>query len=91
MKYGYHFMDWGLFDIDEIEEIFELTEDLIIKDSFGTHIFNKENWVLVKTVKDIFIGNHSQKNIGPYYKEYIFDTYEEAEAYGNEHSYFSWL
>jgi len=87
-------MDWGLFNIDELEEVTELTEDYITKDCFGEHVFKKEDWVMVKATKNIFLKpywdgkyiQHTETNIGPYYKKHIFDTKEKAEAYGREHS-----
>jgi len=94
MKYGYHFYDWGLWEIDELLEVEELKEDYITKDAFGTHKFKKEDWCLVKASKPIFIlpqykdGNfvYTEVNEGPYYKKNIFDTKEEAEDYGRKHS-----
>ncbi len=94
MKYGYHFMDWGLFDIEEIQNIKELKEDLVIKDAFGEHVYNKEDWVLVTATKEIFFHPYydgekmvmHRSCVGPYLKDYIFDTEEEARAYGEKHS-----
>ena len=94
MKYGYRFSDWGLFAIDQLEEVHELEEDLIVKDCFGTHTFEKDKWCWVKCTEPIFLHptydgkyiGHTKHHEGPYYKEYIFDTYEEAEAYGIENS-----
>lgn len=94
MKYGYRFQDWGLYEIDELEEVTELTEDLITKDCFGTHTFKKEEWCWVKCTKPIFLQatydgkhiNHTEHYEGPYYKKNIFNTYEEAQQYGRENS-----
>jgi len=95
MKYGYRFMDWGLFEIDELEEVEDLTEDKIIKDCFGTHTFEKDKWCQVKCTKPIFLVNnryngkyftHDESCEGLYYKEHIFNTREEAENYGRENS-----
>ena len=94
MKYGYRFLDWGLYEIDELEEVKELTEDYYTYDCFGKHTFNKEEWVWAKAVEDIFliprlVDKHfefDKVNVGPYFKKDIFDTREEAEAYAIEHS-----
>ena len=94
MKYGYRFMDWGLFDIDELEEVTESEEDYITKDCFGEHTFKKDEWVWAKACKPIFLVpyydghyyRHNEVYEGPYYKKHIFDTKEEAQAYGREHS-----
>lgn len=95
MKYGYRFMDWGLYEIDELEEVKELTEDYVTRDCFGEHVFDKDKWCIVKCTKPIFLTNvkytgkyftHEESCEGTYYKEHIFDTEEEARAYGREHS-----
>lgn len=98
MKYGYHFHDWGLWDIEELIEVSEMQEDYVTKDCFGTHVFKKEEWAWVKATKPIFLipswngeGYHFEdKYEGPYYKKDIFDTKEEAEEYAKKHSSCFW-
>ena len=95
MKYGYHFYDWGLWDIDELLEVKELEEDYITRDCFGEHTFSKDDWVIAKVNDpEAFIHakyingkfEYTYSDTGPYYKKNIFDTKEEAEAYARTHS-----
>ena len=95
MKYGYKFMDWGLWEIEELLEVKELEEDLITRDCFGEHIFTKDQWVWAKSKDPIFCestydGKHIHTTMvceGPYLKSCIFDTKEAAEEYAREHSH----
>lgn len=94
MKYGYHFMDWNLWEVDELLEVTEMTKDYVHKDCFGEHVFKKEEWAWVKCKSAIFAhSTYDGKHIhttwgyeGPYYKKNIFDTKEAADEYGHYHS-----
>ena len=94
MKYGYRFMDWGLFDIDEIYEVSEMQEDYHYKDALANCTFSKERYAWVKCNKPIFLRARAENGKlkfteefeGPFPKEHIFDTKEEAEKYGRENS-----
>lgn len=91
MKYGYHFMDWGLYEIEELLEVQELTRDLVITDCFGTHIYPKDEWVWVKATDSIFVdfdkeGEPIYTDEGPYYRQHIFDSKAAAEEYAHRNS-----
>lgn len=82
MKYGYQFCDWGLFTIAEIVEVKELEEDYIL----SGHIFKKEDYCIVRYSDKKYNYYVGGGDIDLFRKEYIFDTREEAEQYGREHS-----
>ena len=94
MKYGVRIDDWNLYEIEELLEVREFTEDYSYTDAFGKHVFKKEDFCWAVAKDNIFItakwdGKYYQydhTNEGPYYKKAIFDTREEAENYGREHS-----
>ena len=98
MKYGYRFMDWGLFEIDELIEVTDMQEDYVHVDAFGQRQFSKEEYFWVRCSKPIFLEAHkagkgfsyTEKYEGPYLKEDVFDTREEAERYGRKNSSLNW-
>ena len=93
-KYGYCFDDWGLYHIDELLEVHEMEENYLHKDAWTCHTFSKEDYYWVKSSRPIFFkAVLKDKKIvfleeceGPYRKEYVFNTYEEADKYGRENS-----
>lgn len=93
MKYGYIFHDWGLYDIVGFESVEDLTEDLNVKDPFGTHTFKKEDYCLVTMTPEVaksfpyrykVLENGNIMSI--FYKKHIFNSKEEAEEYGKKNS-----
>jgi len=94
MKYGYRFADWSLYDIDEISDVKEMESDYVYQDALSRCNFSKEDYYWVKCSRPIFMRAKvvngklvfDKEYEGPYRKEYIFDTYEEADAYGRENS-----
>ena len=69
IKYMYYWMDWGLFEIKEVE---------IIQENYTFYKDPKENYSLVK----VKWNNGKVVSSLPCPKKYLFDTYEEAYAFG---------
>ena len=71
IKYMYYWMDWGLFEVKEVE---------VVEENYNYYKDSKEEYSLVK------VKWNSGKIISsiPCPKKYLFDTYEEAYAFGVE-------
>lgn len=93
MKYGYEFHDWGLFSVIPLEEVREMDADYVM----SHHTFSKELFVWVKATKPFFLAARKTNDgrcvwedsyEGPFQRKHIFDTEEEAVAFGRIDSAF---
>lgn len=72
IKYLYSWLDWGLYDIRTVE---------VVQEDYPNPRFPNEEFSLVRSDR---VGGGREPAPAP--KEFLFDTYEEADAYGREHT-----
>ena len=68
IKYMYNWMDWGLFDVEEVE---------VLQEDYEWYKYPQEKFSLVK-----FKNRPGFTKPFPCQKKHLFNTYEEAYAFG---------
>ena len=71
-KYLYSWLDWGLYDVCAVE---------VVQEDYPNPRFPNEEFSLVRSDR---VGDGREP--APVPKEFLFDTYGEADAYGRKHT-----